>query len=181
MTKAQGGKSRRAIGRIKYSFERAIDAISVQRLLKQTTWARERSLEGIQKMLDETPVKLGAWSGEDLIAFARALSDGMYKAYIDDVVVDEPYRKRGIGAQLIQRMLEKLKGVKVVFLTCCEKVVAFYLNNARDSGLSIGDRKLWSHVFALSVFIEVSCKKCFARSTNAKAQTNLRRAAEATA
>jgi GNAT superfamily N-acetyltransferase len=98
----------------------------VQRLLKQTTWARERPLEGIRKMLDNTPVKLGAWDGDTLIGFVRALSDGMYKAYIDDVVVDEPYRKRGVGTQLIQRMLEKLKGVNVVFLNCGEQVVAFY-------------------------------------------------------
>jgi ribosomal protein S18 acetylase RimI-like enzyme len=49
---------------------------------------------------------ISAWDGARLVGFARAISDGVRHAYISTVVVAPDYRGRGIGRQLIARLLE---------------------------------------------------------------------------
>ena len=44
-----------------------------------------------------------------IIGMARAISDGVSDAYIQDVVVSAAYRKLGIGKELIFRLRDELK------------------------------------------------------------------------
>ena len=74
---------------INYSFERPLAPQDVQRLLKQTGWASNRDISGIEKMLANSFLTIGVWDDDRLIGFARVFSDGVYRALIDDVVVDE--------------------------------------------------------------------------------------------
>lgn len=111
---------------VNYSFDREIGLEQLQDLLRQTGWANQRSIEGIQTMLDGTPLTLGAWEGNRLVGFVRVITDGIYRALIDDVVVEESKRGTGIGSELMQRIAERLAGVEEVFLRCGEHVVPFY-------------------------------------------------------
>lgn len=52
----------------------------------------------------------GAFSGSRLVGIARALSDGVSDAYIQDVTVLEEFRGRGIGAQLVTMLASELSG-----------------------------------------------------------------------
>ncbi len=52
----------------------------------------------------------GAFSGSRLVGIARALSDGVSDAYIQDVTVLEEFRSRGIGAQLVTMLASELSG-----------------------------------------------------------------------
>jgi ribosomal protein S18 acetylase RimI-like enzyme len=45
-----------------------------------------------------------------LVAFARALSDGVSNAYISTVCVLPDYRGRGIGREMVRRMVEREGG-----------------------------------------------------------------------
>jgi GNAT superfamily N-acetyltransferase len=113
---------------VDYSFERPIEPEQLQILFRQTSWARYRSIEGIRKMLEGTAIILGAWEDERLIGFARAITDGIYRGLIDDVVVEESRRGQGIGSELMRRLLERLTemGVEEIFLRCGRNVVPFY-------------------------------------------------------
>ena len=111
---------------VDYSFDREIKLEQLQGLLRQTGWANQRSIEGIQTMLDGTPLTLGAWEGDRLIGFVRVITDGIYRALIDDVVVEESKRGTGIGSELMRRIIERLAEVEEVFLHCGEQVVSFY-------------------------------------------------------
>ena len=111
---------------VDYSFDRKIEPEQLQDLLRQTGWANGRSIEGIQQMLNGTPLILGAWEGDHLVGFARVITDGIYRALIDDVVVEESKRGTGIGSELMRRLIERLAGVEAVFLHCGEQVVPFY-------------------------------------------------------
>ena len=111
---------------VDYSFDREIGLEQLQDLLRQTGWANQRSVEGIQTMLDGTPLTLGAWEGDRLVGFVRVITDGIYRALIDDVVVEESKRGTGIGSELMQRITERLAEVEEVFLRCGEQVVPFY-------------------------------------------------------
>lgn len=67
-------------------------ANGLQALLAQTTWAQHRTIEGIETMLRLTGAGVTARSEGRLAGFARALTDGAYRALIDDVMVDEGWR-----------------------------------------------------------------------------------------
>ena len=111
---------------VTYSFDRQIELEQLQGLLRQTSWANRRSIEGIQKMLEGTPLTLGAWEGDRLVGFVRVLTDGIYRALIDDVVVEESKRGTGIGSELMRRVVDRLAEVEEVFLRCGKHVIPFY-------------------------------------------------------
>jgi spermidine synthase len=65
-----------------------------------------------------------------IIAMARAISDGVSDAYIQDVVVLKSYRNNGIGVKIINFILQKLQehGVDWVALIAEPGTESFYNN-----------------------------------------------------
>lgn len=61
-----------------------------------------------------------------VIGFINAISDGVLSAYIPLLEVLPRYQKRGIGRELVSRMLEKLNGLYMVDLVCDDNLVTFY-------------------------------------------------------
>ena len=51
-----------------------------------------------------------AYDGDRLVAFARALSDGVSNAYISTVCVLPDYRGRGLGREVVRRLVEREGG-----------------------------------------------------------------------
>ena len=111
---------------VNYSFDRPIEPEQLLGLLRQAGWAKHRSMEGVRRMLEGTSLTLGAWEGDRLVGFARAMTDGIYRALIDDVIVEESRRGEGIGSDLMRKFIEELAEVEEVFLRCGEGVVPFY-------------------------------------------------------
>ena len=112
---------------IEYSSTSPVTAEELAYLLKQSDWAANRSPNTLERMLRHTPCFVSARSKGRLIGFARALSDETYRALVEDVIVDEAYRGRGVGAALIELLLrEHLSGVEEVSLACTEANAAFY-------------------------------------------------------
>ncbi len=54
---------------------------------------------------------VSAWDGEVLVGFARAISDGVTNAYVSTVAVLPGYRRRGIGREMMRRLLEGRDGL----------------------------------------------------------------------
>jgi N-acetylglutamate synthase-like GNAT family acetyltransferase len=48
---------------------------------------------------------ISVWDGEQLIGFARANSDGIYRATIWDVVIHPDYQGKGLGIKLVETVL----------------------------------------------------------------------------
>jgi len=109
-----------------FSFTEPIRPEILQELFDQTTWAKSRDPLDIQQMLDNTQLTLGVWDNEKLVGFARAVTDDIYRALIEDVVVDSNYRKQGIGTHMIHKMLKRLEHVEVIMLDCDPTLVSFY-------------------------------------------------------
>jgi N-acetylglutamate synthase-like GNAT family acetyltransferase len=68
-------------------------------------WASDRTLEDLQTAVEHSDPIVTAWDGTTLIGFARATSDGVYRATIWDVVVDPNYQGAGIGRKLVQTLI----------------------------------------------------------------------------
>lgn len=57
-----------------------------------------------------------AWDDTQLIGMARAISDGHTITYVQDILVMGPHQRRGIGRQLLRRLLLPYKDVRQTVL-----------------------------------------------------------------
>jgi N-acetylglutamate synthase-like GNAT family acetyltransferase len=80
--------------------------VQLQALFNQSSfWAQDRSLADLEKAIAHSQPVYSGWKGSELIGFARATSDGVYRATIWDVVVHPDCRGQGIGRYLIEQIL----------------------------------------------------------------------------
>lgn len=81
-------------------------------------WAKERSIEDLSVAIANSSPVVSVWDGERLIGFARAISDGVYRATIWDVVVHPDYRGAGLGRKLVETVLShpRMNKVERVYL-----------------------------------------------------------------
>ncbi|MFM7425386.1 MAG: GNAT family N-acetyltransferase [Elainella sp.] len=83
-----------------------IDLRQLQDLFQTTAfWAQNRSLEDWQIALTNSKPVVTAWDKERLVGFARATSDGIFRATIWDVVIHPDYQGAGLGRKLVQTVL----------------------------------------------------------------------------
>ena len=92
---------------------RALDEAQTRRLhelYRGEWWTSTRELADVRAMLASTDVVVGLCDDDDgasgaLVAFARALTDGVYKALVFDVIVDPARRGEGLGARVMAELL----------------------------------------------------------------------------
>ncbi len=85
--------------------------------------------ERLERAFQNSLYLLGAFEGDDLIGFVRCVGDGEHVVLIQDLIVSEAYRKRGIGTELMNRVLEKYSCVRMISLYTDaqdERANAFY-------------------------------------------------------
>ena len=61
-----------------------------------------------------------------VIGFVTAVSDRVLSAYIPLLEVRREYRGRGIGRELVRRMLDRLDGLYMIDLVCDPELQPFY-------------------------------------------------------
>jgi predicted GNAT family N-acyltransferase len=102
------------------------DAAELADLYTEYDWWADRSADGVREALANS-LALGLRDGNDLVASARIVTDGVYYAKCYDVVVREDRRGEGVGEELM-RAVASHPAVDDVFcsLTCREGLVPFY-------------------------------------------------------
>lgn len=96
-----------------------IDLNQLQELFKLGAfWAKERSIEDLSVAIANSEPVISVWDGERLIGFARATSDGIYRAIIWDVVIHPDYRGAGLGRKLVETVFShpRMNQVERVYL-----------------------------------------------------------------
>jgi ribosomal protein S18 acetylase RimI-like enzyme len=91
-------------------------------------WTKDRNSESIERMLRGS-VCVGVREPEGkLVGFARAITDGVFKAIIVDVIVAVDHRRQGICRLLIDALLEHraLSAVRDFELYCQPDLVELY-------------------------------------------------------
>ncbi|MER3434049.1 MAG: GNAT family N-acetyltransferase [Leptolyngbya sp. ERB_1_1] len=89
-----------------YDRKSQIDLTQLQTLFQVAAfWARDRSAEDLALAIKNSDPVISAWDHDRLIGFARATSDGIYRATIWDVVVHPDYQGAGLGRKLVQTVL----------------------------------------------------------------------------
>ncbi|MDZ8025403.1 MAG: GNAT family N-acetyltransferase [Nostoc sp. DedQUE11] len=105
---------------IQYSDRKSeIDLYQLQELLNISAfWAKGRSIEDLSIAIANSEPVICVWDSQRLIGFARATSDGIYRATIWDVVIHPEYRNSGLGSNLVETVLShpRMRWVERVYL-----------------------------------------------------------------
>lgn len=90
------------------------------RLLKMTYWADKRSEEQIDQSIHNSDC-FGVYidAEQKLVGFARVISDYATTYYLCDVIIDEEYRRKGLGTALVSyiEQLPQYAGLRGILIT----------------------------------------------------------------
>ncbi len=105
-----------------------IDYRAVQAIFEGVGWGDRGGAAYLRRAFCASQVSLFVCQkqGGDVLAFARALSDGVYYATIHDFIVAPAWQKRGIGSCLLKALLNRLAYIPTVFAPALPDSVEFY-------------------------------------------------------
>ncbi len=80
----------------------------------------------ILRSSDEVALALTDTPEPRVVGFATAITDGVLAAYIPLLEVLPDHRGRGIGSELVRRLLVRLDGLYMIDALCDQDVLPFY-------------------------------------------------------
>jgi len=92
----------------------------IQRLLKMTYWANQRSPETVEKSVrNASCYGIFLEDVNKLVGFARVISDYATTFYLADVIIDPEYQRMGLGTALVSYVLSRpvYQGLRGILLT----------------------------------------------------------------
>ena len=98
--------------------------IKLQCLLDRNAfWAKNRTINDLKKCLANSDVIISLWVGNEIVGFGRALTDGIYRGVLWDVVIDQDHQGKGFGTLIIKKLLssKKIKNTKKLYLMTTNK------------------------------------------------------------
>ena len=83
------------------------DYEQVHDLFDAVGWQKRTAEESrLRRMIDNADRTVGAFDGERLVGFARALCDEAFNGYVSTVCVHPDYQRQGIGTELVTQIIE---------------------------------------------------------------------------
>jgi GNAT superfamily N-acetyltransferase len=89
---------------VKYGFGN-MDFPKVTGMLAEAFWSRNIKIGEVEKGASNSALIVGVFHKGEQVAYSRVISDKTRFAYILDVIVDEAYRRNGIGQLMIDSIL----------------------------------------------------------------------------
>ena len=96
----------------------------LQKLLDNNAfWAKSRTINDLKKCLANSDVIISLWVGYEIVGFGRALTDGIYRGVLWDIVIDQNHQGKGFGKLIIKNLLssKKMKNTKKLYLMTTNK------------------------------------------------------------
>jgi len=100
-------------------------------------WSNPPDEKTFLKILKNSYKIVIAKNGNNIVGFITAISDGILSAYIPFLEVLPDFQNKGIGAELVHQMKEKLKDIYMVDLICDSSIDGYYkkLGFTKSSGM----------------------------------------------
>ena len=98
--------------------------IKLQKLLDDNAfWAKNRTINDLKKCLANSDVVISLWVENEIVGFGRALTDGIYRGVLWDIVIDQNHQGKGFGTLIIKNLLSsrKIKNTKKLYLMTTNK------------------------------------------------------------
>ena len=96
----------------------------LQKLLDNNAfWAKNRTINDLKKCLANSDVIISIWVGNEIVGFGRALTDGIYRAVLWDIVIDQNHQGKGFGKLIVNNLLssKEIKNTKKIYLMTTNK------------------------------------------------------------
>ena len=86
-------------------------------------WAQSRTINDLKKCLANSDVIVSLWVGNEIVGFGRALTDGIYRGVLWDIVIDQNHQGKGFGTLIVKNLLssKKIKSTKKIYLMTTNK------------------------------------------------------------
>ena len=86
-------------------------------------WAKNRKISDLKKCLAKSDVIISLWIGNEIVGFGRALTDGIYRGVLWDIVIDQNHQGKGFGSLIVKKILSsrKIKNTKKIYLMTTNK------------------------------------------------------------
>ena len=90
---------------------------------KNAEWAQNRSIKDLRNCLSKSDVIISLWIDKKIVGFGRALSDGIFRSVLWDIVIDQNYQGKGYGKVIVNALLESksIKKTKKIYLMTTNK------------------------------------------------------------
>ena len=92
-------------------------------LHRNAFWAKNRTINDLKKCLAKSDVIVSLWVGDEIVGFGRALTDGIYRGVLWDIVIDKNHQNKGYGSLIVKKLLssKKIKNTKKLYLMTTNK------------------------------------------------------------
>ena len=92
-------------------------------LHRNAFWAQSRTIYDLKKCLANSDVIVSIWVGNEMVGFGRALTDGIYRGVLWDIVIDQSLQGKGYGTLIVKNLLssKKIKKTKKLYLMTTNK------------------------------------------------------------
>lgn len=89
-----------------YNSDKKVDLNRLIYLFNEVGWNDKiKDKSRLQEMINNSQIIVTAWDEDLMVGFARCTTDYVFNGQINNVVVDSKYRGKGIGKELINRIL----------------------------------------------------------------------------
>jgi len=107
----------------------------LQKLLDNNTfWAKSRTIKDLKKCLANSDVVISLWVGNEIVGFGRALTDGIYRGVLWDIVIDQNHQGKGYGKLIVNSLLssKKIRNTKKLYLMTTNKKLFYSQLNFKE-------------------------------------------------
>lgn len=113
---------------INYTAQPPEDFQLVQTLYESLGWnSLNLTVEELERMCKQSWYAVYAFDAQQLVGMARVISDGVITGVICGVGVSPPYQSKGIGKELMQRVITHCEQHRVIpQLMCVENLEPYY-------------------------------------------------------
>ena len=97
-------------------------------LMRTAWWMSDRTPAEVSRLVEHSDIVITLTLADRLVGFARVLTDYTHIALVLDVIVDESRRGSGLGAALLDAVVNhpQLAAVRSLELVCQPELIPFY-------------------------------------------------------
>ena len=109
--------------------------IKLQKLLDNNAfWAQNRTINDLKKCLANSDVVISLWFDNEIVGFGRALTDGIYRGVLWDIVIDQHHQGKGYGTLIVKNLLssKKIKNTKKLYLMTTNKKLFYSIFDFKE-------------------------------------------------
>ncbi len=111
---------------VNYSETRDLPADAIVCLYAANGWSSANKPEALGNALQNSHSLVSAWVSGQLVGVGNAMSDGFLVVYYPHLLVHPDYQGRGIGTEIMTRLMARYRDFHQHILVADERAVEFY-------------------------------------------------------